>query len=110
MVERYREPRAGRYRGRHSLEEGLDRAPTNQRMSLVNESASPSLDGPSLRHGRRHGLLPSHLEAGTDLRTVQMLMGHSSLKTTSRYLHVSTERLRSAKSPIDQIADLAAIE
>jgi integrase len=44
-----------------------------------------------------------HLEAGTDLRTLQVLLGHASLKSTMAYLHISTARVQSIVSPLDAL-------
>jgi len=49
----------------------------------------------------RHSFATHHLEAGTDLRTLQIMMGHRSLTTTSRYLHISTDKILATKSPLD---------
>lgn len=54
-------------------------------------------------HTLRHCFGTHLLEAGTDVRIIQQLMGHRSLRTTALYLQVSTKRLASVKSPFDLI-------
>jgi integrase/recombinase XerD len=56
-------------------------------------------------HGLRHSFATHLMENGTDVMFIQKLLGHSDIKTTLRYVHVSKKDIKNIKSPLDSMGD-----
>ena len=83
----------GRYPDRHICAASLSNQCRNLRQrAKMRKAVTP--------HMLRHTFATMLLDAGENLRKIQILLGHRSLKTTARYTHVSTQSLRATTTPL----------
>lgn len=93
-------PKTWLFEGQHENE------PYNERSlaSVLKQAlAKTTIRKPVSLHWLRHSYATHLLEAGTDLRYIQEILGHKSSRTTEIYTHVSTNSIQKIKSPFDDM-------
>ena len=96
----------------HRPPNGLFAGPTGRPLDVSNVQRAfqkarraAGLRQPATCHTLRHCYATHLLEAGTDLPTLQRLLGHSHLSTTLRYLHLRSDRLPHIRSPLELLVE-----
>jgi len=77
--------------------------PSGVRVALRKAVSKVGINKRITPHSMRHAFATHLLEDGTDIRVIQLLLGHGSIRTTARYARVSTRHVASVSSPLDRL-------
>jgi site-specific recombinase XerD len=91
-------PSKWRTSSNHVSKHHVETVIANARHAVDNKPATP--------HTLRHCFATHLLESGTDLRTVQALLGHASIKSTAIYTHITHKHITGVESPLEALAKL----
>jgi integrase/recombinase XerD len=95
-----------KYKPKEFVFEGEDGAPYSTRSAQIVMAAAKKKAGIHKKgsiHMLRHSYATHLLEAGTDIRYIQVFLGHGSLKTTMIYTHVSMFKVENIQSPLNKL-------
>jgi len=98
---RWRRPTNWLFPSKMRPDQPMERKTIRMACNLAGRRAG--IDRPVTPHVFRHSCATHMLEAGADLRTIQVLLGHADIQTTARYLRVSTTRMQAAPSPFEAL-------
>jgi len=79
-------------------------------LACIKAAEDAGISKPIHPHSLRHAFATHLLDAGVNLRSIQILLGHAKLETTARYLHVSDTAVRSTTSPLELLDPLDIVQ
>jgi site-specific recombinase XerD len=80
--------------------------PTLIQRAFIQAKREARIQKPVSFHSLRHSFATELLESGVNVRTIQALLGHRSLGTTQRYVHVAGDYLKQTRSPLDALREV----